>query len=360
MAENTYSNPTKFLDEAGLQALWNKIYEEFVSINAGIKNHTFTPKGTVSSTFTGKAKNHSHTFTGTEVTSSKNSGTDVTVNSITSAGSLPTYKSETVASINHTHPVSVTATGTISETEITPTGTVSSTFTGTAKGHNHTFVGSVATSSKNSGTGVTVNSITGAGSLPTYKSENVASVNHTHPVSVTATGTISEAEITPEGTVSSTFTGTTKGHSHTIGNHSTTSSGLSISYSEGVLSISTGHTHNINSIETNSTSITPEGTVGSTFTGTEFTHSHIFTGTAVSANTNAPNDTNKSITIGSITGVGTLPTYEAKTVAPNEHTHTVTATGTVNNASVTPEGTVGSTFTGEEHTHTHLLENDNK
>ena len=31
MAENTYSNSTKFLDEAGLQALWNKIHEEFLS-----------------------------------------------------------------------------------------------------------------------------------------------------------------------------------------------------------------------------------------------------------------------------------------------------------------------------------------
>ena len=282
MAENTYSNSTKFLDEAGLQALWNKIYEEFLSINAKIKNHTFIPKGTVSSTFTGKAKNHSHTFTGTEVTSETNSGT-----------------------------------------------------------------------------GVTVNSITGKGSLPTYKSETVASINHTHPVSVTATGTISETEIIPAGTVSSTFTGTAKGHSHTIENHYTTSSGLSISYSSGVLSISTGHTHTINSIETNSTSITPEGTVGSTFTGTEVTHSHVFTGTNTELNTDIPNDTNKSVTIGSITGVGTLPTYEAKTVAPNEHTHTVTAEGTVNSASVTPEGTVGSTFNGEEHTHTHLLENDN-
>ena len=134
-----------------------------------------------------------------------------------------------------------------------------------------------------------------------------------------------------------------------------------------------------------STSITPAGTVSQpTFTGTA--HSHTFTGKSV---TSEKPDTTNVTTIYSITGVGSLPshTYTAPSLTssvenqcltltfsagahtfsegslptrssaismPNtNHTHTVTAAGTIENT--TAGGTVSQpTFTGTatEHTHT--------
>ena len=125
-----------------------------------------TATGSVSSSFTGTA--HNHTFTGDTVASSTPTTGTTTVYSITGVGTLPSvtmptvsvsYSSGTltithnagsytagtlptrsnaitVATNSHKHNVGVT--GSIENT--TATGTVSSSFTGTA--HNHTFTGS--------------------------------------------------------------------------------------------------------------------------------------------------------------------------------------------------------------------------
>ena len=143
-------------------------------------------------------------------------------------------------------------------------------------------------------------------------------------------------------------------------------------------------------IGAHSHAFTPAGTVSSTFTGTA--HKHTFTGTAASHNHSftgtevTSGEASDTTSVYSITGVGTLPkvtmpsvsvTYDAGTltithtagsytagtlptrssvtVASSDHTHTVTASGTVGNKSITPAGTISevtatgtieSTFTG--------------
>ena len=134
-----------------------------------------------------------------------------------------------------------------------------------------------------------------------------------------------------------------------------------------------------------STSITPAGTVSQPiFTGTA--HSHTFAGKSV---TSEKPDTTNVTTIYSITGVGslpshtytapsltssvenqcltltfntgshsfsagTLPTREAISMPNTNHTHSVTATGTI--GSTTAGGTVSQpTFTGTAASHTHTF-----
>ena len=133
------------------------------------------------------------------------------------------------------------------------------------------------------------------------------------------------------------------------------------------------HTHSVTAKGSN-TSVTATGTVASSFTGTA--HKHTFTGSAVTSG--GPSGTTS---VYSITDVGTLPSCTLPTVSvsysagtltithnagsfsagslPNrssvtlpksDHTHSVTATGTLND--VTATGSVSSTFTGTSHTHT--------
>ena len=133
------------------------------------------------------------------------------------------------------------------------------------------------------------------------------------------------------------------------------------------------HTHSVTAKGSN-TSTTATGTVASSFTGTA--HKHTFTGSAVTSG--GPSGTTS---VYSITGVGTLPsctlptvsvsysagtltithnagsfsagslpTRSSVTLPKSDHTHSVTATGTLND--VTATGSVSSTFTGTSHTHT--------
>ena len=129
------------------------------------------------------------------------------------------------------------------------------------------------------------------------------------------------------------------------------------------------HTHTV--------SHTPAGSVSSSFSGTAASHDHGFTGSAVTSG-----EASDKTTVYSITAVGTLPshTYTAPSltascanqcltltfsagshdfsagtlptkgtgvsVATGAHTHSVTAAGTVGSKSITPAGSVTSTFTG--------------
>lgn len=178
----------------------------------------------------------------------------------------------------------------------------------------------------------------------------------THKHSVTAAGTIGNTLITPAGTVSQpTFTGTASEHTHTF---TGTEATASVKY-------------------------TPAGTVSSTLTSGA--HNHTFSGTAV---TSGKPDTTNVTTIYSITGVGSLPSHsytapslkgsvenqcltltfsagthsfsagslptrEAVSVPNTNHTHSVTASGTIGNT--TTGGTITSTFKGTEATISHTF-----
>lgn len=184
----------------------------------------------------------------------------------------------------------------------------------TAKGTiENTFVGGTDTTKSISGS-TEVSYISEAGTLPTKSIVEVASDKHTHTTSVTA-----------KGTIENSFTGEPNAHNHNfVGNQNTTSStGLTISYASGKLTITSAHTHTVTPTGTISDkTITPTGTVTSTFIGE-----------AVSATSGNPSAAKE---IGSITDVGTLPTYTNVEVASSTHTHTIT-----------PTGTVTSTFKGE-------------
>lgn len=189
----------------------------------------------------------------------------------------------------------------------------------------------------------------------------------THKHSVTAAGTVGSTSITPAGTVSQpTFTGTAASHNHTF------------------TGTAAEHTHTFTGTKaTASVKYTPAGTVSSSFTGTA--HNHTFSGTAT---TSGKPDTMNVTTIYSITDVGSLPSHtytapsltgsvekqcltltfnqgthtfsagslpkrEAVSVPNTNHTHSVTATGTIGNA--TAGGTVSSTFAGTEATISHTF-----
>ena len=150
-------------------------------ISDAVEGHTHTvshtPAGSVSSSFSGTAASHDHGFTGSAVTSGAPSET-TSVNSMTSAGSLPSH-SYTAPSCSYTAP-SLTA------------SCANQCLTLTFSAGSHSFnAGSHSFS---------------AGSLPTSSAVTVAASDHTH--SVTAAGTVGSKSITPAGSVTSTFTGT--------------------------------------------------------------------------------------------------------------------------------------------------------
>ena len=231
---------------------------------------------------------------------------------------------------------------------------------------------------------------------------NKADSTHTHTVTHTPSGTVVETSLTPDGSVTSTFSGTAASHNHTF------------------TGIEAKHNHSFSGTKaTISTKYTPAGSVSSSFTGSSVTsgtpsdtatvasstHTHeytpngtvsqpIFSGTAVTSD--ATTDADKT-TVCSITDVGSLPSLTASvtnrcltfsfnagslptkdngvSVATGDHTHSVTAAGTVSQPtftgtkgtttsisgtrtvaseghthSVTVNGSVSSTFTGTEAT----------
>jgi hypothetical protein len=288
----------------------------------GLKDHThavtYTPSGSVSSSFSAGS-----------VSVNASSGT-TTVKSVKSVGSVPTRTSKSMPKSSHTHAVTYT-----------PSGSVSSSFSN----------GSV---SVNASSGTT----------------SVASSGHTHTIdlgdlSSTFTGTATTVPAT-------STTGTTvASQKHT---HTASESALSVSYSNGVLTITTSHNHSVPGTSTSGVtvagqnhthSVTPTGTVS--FTGDDITtgtpsgttsvassgHTHTgtvtgtvtstFTGTEGTATAVATPST-ECETIYSITGVGSTPTTEDVTVASSGHTHTGTVTGTVTSTFTGTEDTVTSDF----------------
>ena len=322
-------NYTAFTDEgvmseypaSPLKIYRDKLYFQDTCIvdsgELGLKDHThavtYTPSGTVSSTFSD----------GSVTVNASNDTT--TVKSITSVGSVPTRTSKSMPKSSHTHAVTYT-----------PSGTVSSTFSD----------GSVTVNASNDTT-------------------TVASSGHTHTIdldSLTPTFTGTSTEVPATTTTGSTVASTR--HTHTA-----TESGLSVTYANGVLTITTSHSHAVPATTTTGVlvasqshthSVTPTGTISFTeddiTTGTPsgttsvassgHTHTGTATGTVTSTfagtegtATAAATSSSDCETIYSITGVGSTPTTEDVIVASSGHTHTGTVTGTVT-----------STFTGTEDT----------
>ena len=153
-----------------ITALQTKVGDSTVvdQIDNAISNHThtvsYTPAGSVSSTFKGTADTHYHLFNGIQTTSSTPSNSTL-VNSIVDVGSLPSH--------TYTAP---SLTASCSNQCLTLTFNAGS----------HSF---------------------SAGSLPTKGAAvSVATNEHTHTVS--ADGTIGQTTMTLGGTVTSTFIGT--------------------------------------------------------------------------------------------------------------------------------------------------------
>ena len=263
-----------------------------ISVPNTLHTHTVThtPAGTVTSTFVGQ---------GETLTSSEADETNrISINSLKSVGVLPSYSSINVSNKDHTHSVTYT-----------PEGTVTSTFTGKAK--------SVTIDSTEDS--VNVYSAKTFGSTPTSSPISVPNTLHTHTV----------VHI-PEGTVASTFTGTSATLTTNGPSGSTTVAvAPTITYINAVLYITFGTTTVASSAHTHQATHTPAGTVASTFTGTSATL------------TSSKPDTTNVTDINSITDVGSMPTFESVAVATGAHSHT---------GSYTPEGTIESTFTGTEST----------
>ena len=228
----------------------------------------------------------------------------------------------TYAKKNHTH--SVTAAGTNSSTSITPSGTVSQpTFTGTAASHNHTFTGTAA--------------------------------EHNH----TFTGTQATASVkyTPAGTVSSSFTGTA--HNHTFSGTPATSekpdtTNVTTIYS--ITGVGTLPSASLSSGTLPSCSYTApsHSYTAPSLTGSVSNQCLTLTFNAGSHSFNAGSHSFSAGAFPKLTfSAGSLPTREAVSVPDTNHTHSVTATGTIGNA--TAGGSVSSTFAGTEATISHTF-----
>lgn len=234
-------------------------------------------------------------------------------------------KSGTIALTSHTH-------------DYTPAGSVSSSFLGSAVTSGATGSGSRADVSTPSHT----HSVTAGGSVSSSFSGNEVSTGKPVGTSSTATYTTSVANgdhthsYTPAGSVSSSFSGSavtsgkpdttnvtsvaSSGHTHT-----TTSTGTASADSTNKASVAKGdHTH----------SVTAAGSVSSTFTGTAVT-SGANSGSAVAALITPTYDsTTKSLT------------FSTSNVAPNGHTHSVTAAGSVSSTFTGSAVTSGATASG--------------
>ena len=264
-------------------------------------SHTFTPSGTVKSTFTGAS--HSHTFTPSGTVKSTFTGASHS-HTFTPSG---TVKS-TFTGASHSH-------------TFTPSGTVKSTFTGTSHSHTFTpsgsisggaykFTGSEGTTSLDGEHSHTFTApktpenklkpdsgsyaVRGTTTLSTsYGGKHAHSFTPSGTISVTTnptfTGVQQTVSATQNGAVSSSFTGN---NSNT---GSTTQAGT----------VSSSFTGN----NSNTGSATQAGTVSSSFTGTEQTVRATQGGTVASTFTGTSSSTGS---VGSATAVNILPPYIVK------------------------------------------------
>ena len=246
-------------------------------------SHSYTPAGTIKSTFTGSSA----------TTSSTGSGYTLTYNT-TGTNNASTGNQ----SANHTHSIPE-LTGTAASAgahkhSVTPAGTVSSTFTGSAVNSGYTgngySIGHTYTG-RTTGSNVAINTT----EIYSYKS---GAGNHFYPITWNGAYVGSDAQYAEKTR-----------HTHTYNDY---------------------YANSISGVESHRHTVTAAGTVSSSFTGTAVNtnskgaHTHSVTTTASTSGENSVNHTHKYTNkyVTGLSGVGA-------------HTHTVTA-----------KGSVASTFTG--------------
>lgn len=300
---------------------------------AASHGHTFSGgTETLKHEFTGDKATLEHTFTGTAGTATASytpagsvtsSFTGTKANTLGPSGTTADSATITVAASGHTH--SVTAAGTISAPKFTGTAVTSAASNTNSTIQQITGVGTLPTLTKSCASKCLTLTFS-QGTLPTREGVNVALNTHTH--SVTAAGTVAAPvftgtavtsttpsatqavaasghihSYTPAGTITATFKGTTAtisssytpagtiaDHVYTptgeIGDHAYTPEGTISSTSITPAGTISAHTFTpAGSIANAST--TPVGTVKSTFAGTAFTHDHTFTGISETMTTSA-------------------------------------------------------------------------
>lgn len=369
---------------------WSSWVEEKLTDSwNGNHKHSFTPAGSVSSSFTGSAvtsgaasgsaslpnANHTHSVTAAGSVSSSFTGS-----AVTSAASDTTNKTAVAAS-DHTH--SVTATGSVSSTftgsaatSAKPDSSITANKTSMAKAdHTHSVTASGSVSSSFTGSAV---SSAKPDSTITANKTSMAKSDHTH--SVTAAGSVSSSftgsAVTSGGNSGSNFNGvesptydsTNKrlkfviksaapgSHTHSVTASGSVSSSFTGSAVTSGASSSNTDIPNMNHVH----SVTAGGSVSSSFTGSAVTSG------ASSSNTDIPNMNH----VHSVTATGSVSSSFSGTAAtsgtpskttnmPNmDHTHSVTAAGSVSSSfsgsavtSAKPDTTnVTSVATGS-HTH---------
>lgn len=301
--------------------------------------HSYTPAGTVNSTFTGTSKGHTHTFTGTKATLNQTitpTGT-ITINGgqgYTPAGSI-NAQTFTGTAASHTH-ILTTTTNTIEPTFSTTENTtgIASGVTSVASGsHTHTLSLGGSSSGSYTPTGnvsltksaVTFNAVTSVGTLPTLGT-TYDSTSHKLTLNFNQGTLPSTSSTSINNVTAATFTGKASTVSTSLSGTITTDATDDTS----TVKVATGdHTHTykvideidsfdvISGVTANSTSITPAGTVSqATFTGTKQKFSGSFSGEAI----------------------GITMDYIPE--------------GTITETSIKPEGTIQSTFTGTPSTTT--------
>ena len=172
-------------------------------------SHTFTPSGTVKSTFTGAS--HSHTFTPSGSISKTKAGGVISTNGIHSHGisdpghkhNIPGYWSSFAGGdydVLHRGGIgSLTTNEVETGISILNSGSHQHSFSGIA--HDHSFSGSAGTTATATQGGTVASSFTG-------KAGTTGSTTQAGTVSSSFTGTEQTVRATQGGTVASTFTGT--------------------------------------------------------------------------------------------------------------------------------------------------------
>jgi YD repeat-containing protein len=189
----------------------------------------------------------------------------------------------------------------------------------------------------------------------TMSNTSLVNNDHTHTLDYTPEGQITNITLTPSGTISSSFSGVE--HSHTF---STTSANTDVTISASQTTIKS-----ILSVGTLPTATLNPGTLPTCeYIAPVLTHKDPEITTSVSAGCLAIGLSagEGTLTNGSIKfnqgalpslefNAGTLPTVEDVIVAKGDHKHSYNTISAINNTTAT--GTVSSTFTGTPIEHTH-------
>lgn len=337
---------------------WKRLKDVFI-LNAGdtYANQATGGAATVTLT-TEQLPSHSHSFTGTAVTSGTESQGHT--HKVTAAGSISshthtmrhTHSVTAAGSISgHTHTIShthkVTAAGSVSEHTHSISHTHTVTASGTISGGSYTFTGTANQSTGNQSANHTHTFTTGGmsanetGSYTPYiggnkNGQSVGDAGSDFAGNISLTGSISGKTLT---NTSSNFTHYKTLSINVAHTHSGTTANQSANHSHtytaaGTIAVSTNPTFTGSSVSTNKASSETSGSATPTFTGSE-----VDTGSASSTNSGSttPTFTGSAVNTGNTdanTG-GTAPTFTGSEVTSGgtsqTHTHSVTAAGTNSN-----------------------------